>query len=220
MSNPQGERDQKRHALLVTDDFAFSQLFQEALGGASRIRVEVIATFDRDYIVAQLRDVQCDVVLLDLRLLDDESVAALRYLHSHAPMLPLVALLPSADETITRQLVAAGVDDSLLKSDGPILLSRSLKHAIERKRLEQALLASEERFRALVQRSADMITLLDATGTLRYASASHAAIVGYKPEEMVGRQMLELVHPDDVEWQCRRTGRVSLPGGDRRLALD
>ena len=67
----------------------------------------------------------------------------------------------------------------------------------DRMQVEQALRRSENRFRSLIENSYDMITLLDETGIIVYQSPSIENLLGYSPEEMVGRNILEFVHPDD-----------------------
>ncbi len=69
---------------------------------------------------------------------------------------------------------------------------------IARKRAEDASLASENRFRALIENSADAIALLDRQGKLlRFNSPAAGKILGYAMVENEGRSLLELVHPDD-----------------------
>lgn len=74
----------------------------------------------------------------------------------------------------------------------------------ERKRSErelrqsrQALQESELRFRSLVQNSSDVITILGADGRIHYESPSIERILGYKPENLLGKNVFEFVHPDD-----------------------
>jgi len=62
----------------------------------------------------------------------------------------------------------------------------------ERERAEQALRASEDRFRSLIERGSDLISILDADGTLRYASPSQERILGFAPSAMVGKNMFEV----------------------------
>ena len=70
---------------------------------------------------------------------------------------------------------------------------------ITRKQAEQALKESENHFRALIERSYDVVLLVDAQGIFRYASPSVARMLGYSPEDLVGRDVFDLVHPDELE---------------------
>ncbi|MBI3913456.1 MAG: PAS domain S-box protein [Chloroflexi bacterium] len=74
-----------------------------------------------------------------------------------------------------------------------------LVHANEGLREKSAALeASEKRFRALIEKSVDAIALANPDGTILYASPAAARIVGTTPEEMIGRNTFDGMHPDDV----------------------
>ncbi|HOX06250.1 MAG TPA: PAS domain S-box protein [Planctomycetota bacterium] len=62
---------------------------------------------------------------------------------------------------------------------------------------EDALRGSEERYRELVENLNDLVFALDATGTFTYLSPACRGLLGYAPEELLGRQFGEFVHPDD-----------------------
>ncbi len=62
----------------------------------------------------------------------------------------------------------------------------------------EALRRSEERFRSLVQNSSDMITVLDTNGTIRYLSPSIERILGYKPEDLIGKNKFDYIYSEDV----------------------
>jgi PAS domain S-box-containing protein len=68
----------------------------------------------------------------------------------------------------------------------------------ESKRDQEALKLSELRFRALTEKSGELITVLDSSGIITYNLASAQSTLGYSPEELVGRSAFELVHPDDL----------------------
>src|SRR6185437_1895779 len=69
----------------------------------------------------------------------------------------------------------------------------------ERKQAEQALRRHERHFRLLVESGADIVTVLDATGTIRYVSPALEMMLGYQPEDVLGKSAFAFVHPDDRE---------------------
>lgn len=69
----------------------------------------------------------------------------------------------------------------------------------EHEKLDAALRQSEQRFRALIEHSQDAIALFGADGAILYASPSTTQVIGYKPEELLQRNMLEFIRPDYLE---------------------
>jgi PAS domain S-box-containing protein len=65
------------------------------------------------------------------------------------------------------------------------------------KESENALVNSEQKFRLLAEHSEDIISVHAADGTMWYLSPSVQNVLGYPVDELIGRSMLEFVHPDD-----------------------
>jgi diguanylate cyclase (GGDEF)-like protein/PAS domain S-box-containing protein len=63
---------------------------------------------------------------------------------------------------------------------------------------ERALRRSERWFRSLVQNASELIAIVDPDTTVTYVTDSAVPLLGYLPEALVGRPLLELAHPDDV----------------------
>jgi PAS domain S-box-containing protein len=59
-------------------------------------------------------------------------------------------------------------------------------------------------FRSLIEHTTDLVSILDANGTVMYASPSHVRVLGYQPRDLVGRNAFELVHPDDLAGVAER----------------
>jgi PAS domain S-box-containing protein len=87
----------------------------------------------------------------------------------------------------------------------------------EQKRAEDALQASEKRFRALIEHGLDNISLLSAVGKLLWESPSVNVTLGYTPNQYIGYNLFELMHPDDLEWTRRLYEQLLRePGGSQR----
>jgi len=69
----------------------------------------------------------------------------------------------------------------------------------EIKKARAALQESEEKFRTMIERSSEMITIVDPVGIIQYQSQSSERIVGYKPDDVMGKDLLEFIHPDDTK---------------------
>ena len=57
----------------------------------------------------------------------------------------------------------------------------------------------EERFKRLIERSSDIVGILDGSGTVTYISQSVENVLGYEPTELMGENIVNRIHPDDRE---------------------
>jgi diguanylate cyclase (GGDEF)-like protein/PAS domain S-box-containing protein len=73
----------------------------------------------------------------------------------------------------------------------------------ETRKAETALAASERAFRTIADTSTDIITRTSLDGRFLYVSPAVTAVLGYRPEELVGTQGTAIIHPDDWEVLAR-----------------
>src|SRR5215213_9237133 len=78
----------------------------------------------------------------------------------------------------------------------------------DQSREQEATQADEERLLALLEHSFDVIVLLDRDATIKYVSPSIIGVLGYTPEEFIGRNGFAPVHPDDISEVRRRFDEV------------
>jgi PAS domain S-box-containing protein len=69
----------------------------------------------------------------------------------------------------------------------------------ERKRAEEALLESKERFKNLIETISDWVWEVDQTGKYTYVSPKIRDILGYEPDEVIGKTPFELMPPEESE---------------------
>jgi diguanylate cyclase (GGDEF)-like protein/PAS domain S-box-containing protein len=96
------------------------------------------------------------------------------------------------------------------------LLGGVIGSAIARSRAEDELTRQDHLFRALVERSSDVVVIVEPDGAARFISPSVERLVGYKPDELLGTVFLTLLHPEDLERVMTRFIEVTAgdPGGD------
>jgi PAS domain S-box-containing protein len=82
--------------------------------------------------------------------------------------------------------------------DGKHFFTGIARDITDRKRAEDALKQREEYLRALIENAAEIISVLNPDGKRRYISPSVERSLGFKPEELIGKDPFDLVHPDDV----------------------
>jgi diguanylate cyclase (GGDEF)-like protein/PAS domain S-box-containing protein len=85
--------------------------------------------------------------------------------------------------------------------------------AAERDRVEGALRAAELRHRLLADNATDTILAFGTDGRITYVSPACGELIGHAPEEIVGRQPRDFVHPDDRRDVVRARARVAEEGG-------
>lgn len=69
----------------------------------------------------------------------------------------------------------------------------------DKRRAEESLRASEEQLRLVTDNMIDMLTRIDAEGLYVYVSPSHKTQSGWEPCDLLGKNFIEFVHPDDAE---------------------
>jgi sigma-B regulation protein RsbU (phosphoserine phosphatase) len=126
------------------------------------------------------RQERFDIILLDLALTDGAGLANVPLLHAASPGTPVIVGGESDDEVVAVEAVQSGAQDYLVKGQLTAgWLERSVRYAIERYRMEMALLAAEEKYHTLFDHLAEGIFQTTPEGQYILANQALARIYGY-----------------------------------------
>lgn len=144
---------------------------------------------------------QIGVVILDLGLPDLSGLDVLRGIKKLDPLLPVIVLTASTQESHTVEALHCGAFTYLTKPYNSYELRFALRQIGDAQRLaskvarvEGDLSASEERFRAVVGTTPDVVVLADRNGTILLWNQAAAHLFGYTEGEVIG-QPLTLLMP-------------------------
>jgi two-component system, cell cycle sensor histidine kinase and response regulator CckA len=203
--------------LMVEDSATDAKLVVQALR-APGSTVETERVEDADALRAALEHKAWDVVISDWSMPGFSGLAALEIVKSSGLDLPFIIVSGTMGEEAAVDAMRAGAHDYVLK-DKLVRLRPAVERELRdrddreaRRAAEKNARAQETRFRALIENSADAITMSTRDGTLLYVSPSLARMLGASVVGLIGGPVLELVHPDDRDEVARAMRHIREPG--------
>jgi two-component system cell cycle sensor histidine kinase/response regulator CckA len=168
---------------------------------------------------AALTEQPWDLILCANHLRDFSSEKAVRLAQQKGIAAPVLLVSAATVDEAAVSALKAGARDIIMQdrlSRLGLAVERELKEAQNRVRqqeLEAGIKRSEKRFRALIENSSDAICLLNAQAVMLYASPAAERILGYAPDELVGRNAFDLILQADHPLAMQRLGELlALPG--------
>ncbi len=168
-------------------------------------RVETESSFSRE-----LERFQPNVILSDHGLPSFDGFSALALAASKAPHVPFIFVTGSLGEEMAIQALKSGATDFVLKHRLTMLapaVHRALKQTefrVQRKRAEEALQSSEERYRSLVELSPDALCV-ERDGRIVFINSAGLKLFGARrPEQLVGKLCADFIDPRFLEDTLKR----------------
>lgn len=170
------------HILLVEDNAGDARLLRELLSQAGAGRFKLIHADRLASALTELSQTGIDVILLDLSLPDSHGTETLARVLAASNGIPIVVMTSLDDEELGLQLIQAGAQDYLVKGQVTApLLTRALRYAIERKRLESELREKSRLLQSVLDSMADGVVMADQVGMFQVWNPAAERIVGAGP---------------------------------------
>jgi diguanylate cyclase (GGDEF)-like protein/PAS domain S-box-containing protein len=195
---------QNQNILIIDDSPDIHELVQLGLAGEP---IDFISAFTGEGGLAQAAALAPDLILLDVGMNGMDGFEVCRRLKG-SPLtsgVPVIFLTGASSTDEKLRGLEAGATDYVYKPFDPAELRARVRSSLNTKHLMDLLAQkaftlqeSEERFRVLAENSSDIISRYRPDGLCLYVSPASTAIVGYTPEELVGRMFSDFIHPDEV----------------------
>lgn len=173
--------------LLIEHDPGFARTVGDMLEKARDLTAELQSAPNLRAGLSVLTGDTFDVVVMDVCVPDGAGLGNVTLLKAEAPQLPIIVAGDLDDETVAVEAVHAGAQDYLVKSQlTPGWLERSIRYAIERHRMDMAVMAAEEKYHSVFDHLVEGIFRTTPEGRYLLANAALARIYGYtNPEELM-----------------------------------
>ncbi|MFA4848265.1 MAG: response regulator [Methanoregula sp.] len=188
--------------LYVDDEPALrdiGKLFLERTGHFSVVTIDSASAA-----LALLKKERFDAVVSDYQMPGINGIAFLKSVRALGDKISFIIFTGRGREEIAIEALNNGADFYIQKGGEPksqfVELAHKIQTAVDRRRTEEALAESEERFRGITERISDLIIVVDPQGYSTFVSPSITAILGFSPELYLKKRVDSISIPiEDTE---------------------
>jgi PAS domain S-box-containing protein len=152
-----------------------------------------------------------DVIVSDYQMPEMNGIEFLKYLKAGHNTTPFIIFTGKGREEVVIEALNSGADFYIQKGGEAksqfAELSHKIRKAVEGIRTERALVESEEKYRRIVDTAEEGIMLLDDQFRITYTNWRMAEMLGYTPEEMIGKELRSFMSTGELADHAVRTKR-------------
>jgi len=187
-------------------------IFEDLPTDAELAEREILAALDscefrraetREEFLVALKEFRPGLIVSGLKLPSFDGLTALKLALEHSPEVPFIILTGSMNEVTAVECLKAGAWDYVIKEHvkrlGPAVQSALKQKKLRKKRrkVEAALIKSEEKYRVLADNATDVVWTMDLeTAKFTYFSPSVQSLRGYSPDEALALPLDKTLTPD------------------------
>lgn len=169
---------------------------------------------NREGLIRALDDDKWDVIISDYFMPRFSALDAIKVLREKNLDIPFIVVSGSTGEDTAVSTMKAGAHDYIMKGNLARLapaIEREMREVLERgmkRRAQQSLQESEERYRDLFENAHDMIQSTDSSGRFIFVNKSWLEITGYEWDDLKGLTMSDIVSPKSIKDYHEMFGRA------------
>ncbi|CAN5646745.1 hypothetical protein BH10BAC5_BH10BAC5_22810 [soil metagenome] len=187
--------------LLLEDSANDVQLIERELKKLKKeFKIKVVDT--EEGFTTSLEEFKPDIILSDHNLPSFNSIKALQKLKDIHSEIPFILLSGNISPEFAVSSIKFGAYDYIMK-DRMERLPTAILNALEKYSIQKTsqyeIERNEKKFKILVENAGDMISMIDAKGYILYVSPAVKYILGYEPDELLGKKFFTAMTDEQAE---------------------
>ncbi len=213
--------------LYVDDDTFLLEVAKEFLEIEGDIKVEIVCSANDA--IKMMSGNTYDAIISDYQMPDMDGINFLKQVRGSEDDVPFILFTGRGREEVVIEALKNGADHYIKKGGDPLSqyaeLANLVRQTVRRKEAEESIRFNASRFRALIDNTRDLVTIIDWSGYIVYSSPSTRKTLGYTTEEFKGSSIFSYLHPDDrhienILMHSAQKDRCGLPAEFRLRAKD
>lgn len=186
--------------LHVDDDAGFLAVAKQCLEEPNLLEVDTALSVEEA--LRKVRNAEYDVIVADYKMPGKNGLELLRELRREGNSTPFILFTCKDKEEVAIEALNSGVYRYIRKEGDAEAtyaeLKRSICDAVRDKRTEKLLREAKGNLGLITENIQEILLLADKNLIITYASASNKWILGYEPNEIVGKPIFDFIYPDDL----------------------
>ena len=185
--------------LYVDDEPALLEVGRLFLERSRQLQVDVVTSASAA--LSRMQSADYDAIVADYQMPEMDGIAFLKHIRAAYPELPFILFTGRGREEVVIEAINGGADSYLQKGGDATAQFAELQHrilvAIERRQALRALRESEDRYRAVVEAQAELITRFRPDGTHIFVNEAYCRYFGKTASELLGTRFHPAVSAED-----------------------
>ncbi len=194
------EKTAEVSVLLVEDNPGDQLLIKEHLDDVDSTTYRLTTCCNLAEALSTLKKEEFDIIILDPGLPDSSGLDCLKNIRITNSHIPIILLTVNDSDEMGLKAIQNGAQDFLNKNELTLQnLNKSIMYAINRKSLEQNLTRSLRMYESAFEQAVAGFAHLSLSASFLRVNRKFCDIVGYSRDDLLGKSINEVTHPDDLE---------------------